>query len=161
MRRNIIEIDTFLKMYGLNKEIREEYLQINCLSSMKDYELETLNSLFLQLSPLLTIPTQKMGYLVDKSVRCGIKEQFDILRFANRTALNIELKYSIPKHGLPGILYQLRRHEHLLKNVCDAASAPNTKVPISATLRYISNIFSLGHNVSIHKVKYTSNALRM
>ena len=89
MRRNIIEIDTFLKMYGLNKEIREEYLQINCLSSMKDYELETLNSLFLQLSPLLTIPTQKMGYLVDKSVRCGIKEQFDILRFANRTALDL------------------------------------------------------------------------
>ncbi len=123
MRRNIIEIDTFLKMYGLNKEIREEYLQINCLSSMKDYELETLNSLFLQLSPLLTIPTQKMGYLVDKSVRCGIKEQFDILRFANRTALNIELKYSIPKHGLPGILYQLRRHEHLLKNVCDNVQA--------------------------------------
>ncbi|HEM3489975.1 TPA: DUF2075 domain-containing protein [Streptococcus suis] len=123
MKRNIIEIDTFLSVYAKNEKIKTEYLQINGLNSMKNYELETLNSLFLQLSPLLTTPVQKMGYLIDKSVRCGIKEQFDILRFSNRTALNIELKYSMPKHGLPGILYQLQRHEHLLKNVCDSVQA--------------------------------------
>ncbi|MCC9936074.1 hypothetical protein HK124_09570, partial [Streptococcus agalactiae] len=122
MKRNIIEIDTFLSLYNSSEEIKRGYLEINDLLSMKEHELQTLHSLFLKLSKFLSSPMQKMGYLIDESAECGIKEQFDVLRFSDNMALNIELKYSLPKHGLQGILYQLQRHEHLLKNIHDNVS---------------------------------------
>lgn len=122
MKRNIIEIDTFLSLYNSSEEIKRRYLEINDLLSMKEHELQTLHSLFLKLSKFLSSPMQKMGYLIDESAECGIKEQFDVLRFSDNMALNIELKYSLPKHGLQGILYQLQRHEHLLKNIHDNVS---------------------------------------
>ena len=118
MKRNIVEVDTFLRMYELDDELKRNYLQINGLDSMQRHELDTLNSLFKQLSPFLK-SSQKNGYFLDKSIKCGIQEQFDVLRFSGDSVINIELKYKIPKYGISGIFNQLQRHEHLLKNICE------------------------------------------
>lgn len=118
MKRNIVEVDTFLRMYELDDELKRNYLQINGLDSMQRHELDTLNSLFKQLSPFLK-SSQKNGYFLDKSIKCGIQEQFDVLRFSGDSVINVELKYKIPKYGISGIFNQLQRHEHLLKNICE------------------------------------------
>ena len=67
MKRNIVEVDTFLRMYELDDELKRNYLQINGLDSMQRHELDTLNSLFKQLSPFLKSSQKKVIFLIKVS----------------------------------------------------------------------------------------------
>lgn len=115
MKSGWINVDSFLSVFE-NKELLKSYLKVNSLSNMSVEELECCNSFFTQLRPLLSL-NQNFAYLFDQTVEDGFREQFDILRFAKNSILNVELKSQYPQDGLDGIYDQLDRHTYLLNTL--------------------------------------------
>lgn len=115
MKSGWINIESFLSVYE-NEELLKSYLKVNRLSSISDLEISCCNSFFTQLKLLLS-SKQKFGYLLDQTVEDGFREQFDILRFAKNSILNVELKSQYPHDGLDGIYDQLDRHTYLLNTL--------------------------------------------
>lgn len=58
--------------------------------------------------------SQKAGYILGFKIETGIREEFDVLRYSNKSILNIELKSDIPSKGLEPVRIQLLRHYFLL-----------------------------------------------
>lgn len=58
---------------------------------------------------------QKEGYFISTLIETGIREEFDILRFSDKSVLNIEVKREPPKNGISAIKDQLIRHNCLLR----------------------------------------------
>lgn len=115
MKSGWINIDSFISVFE-NEELLKSYLKVNRLSSISEKELKCCNSFFMQLKPHLSLK-QMFAYLLDQTVEDGFSEQFDILRFAKDSILNIELKSQYPKDGLDGIYDQLDRHTYLLNTL--------------------------------------------
>lgn len=115
MKSGWINVNSFLSVFE-NEELLKSYLKVNRLSSISEEELKCCNSFFKQLKPLLS-SKQLFGYLLDQTVEDGFREQFDILRFAKDSILNIELKSKYPQDGLYGIYDQLDRHTYLLNTL--------------------------------------------
>lgn len=115
MKSGWININSFLSVFE-NEELLKSYLKVNRLSSISEEELKCCNSFFMQLKPHLSLK-QLFAYLLDQTVEDGFREQFDILRFAKNSILNIELKSQYPQDGLDGIYDQLDRHTYLLNTL--------------------------------------------
>lgn len=115
MKSGWININSFLSVFE-NEELLKSYLKVNRLSSISEEELKCCNSFFMQLKPHLSLK-QLFAYLLDQTVEDGFREQFDILRFAKNSILNIELKSQYPQDGLDGIYDQLDRHKYLLNTL--------------------------------------------
>lgn len=115
MKSGWINVNSFLSVFE-NEELLKSYLKVNRLSNISKEELKCCNSFFMQLKPLLSLK-QLFAYLLDQTVEEGFREQFDILRFARDSILNVELKTQYPKDGLDGIYDQLDRHTYLLNTL--------------------------------------------
>lgn len=115
MKSGWINVNSFLSVFE-NEELLKSYLKVNRLSSISEEELKCCNSFFMQLKPFLS-SKQMFAYLLDQTVEDGFREQFDILRFAKDSILNVELKSQYPQDGLNGIYDQLDRHTYLLNTL--------------------------------------------
>lgn len=115
MKSGWINVDSFISAFE-SEELLNSYLKVNRLSSVSEVELKCCNSFFTQLKQYLSLK-QKFAYLLDQVVEDGFREQFDILRFANNSILNVELKSQYPQDGLDGIYDQLDRHTYLLNTL--------------------------------------------
>ncbi|EOS7724706.1 DNA/RNA helicase domain-containing protein [Enterococcus hirae] len=87
-------------------------------SSISDEEVTDFFSLLTNknLLNLLNIEQSK-GYFFNYTIKSGIREQFDILRFSIDKVLNIELKSQLPAKGLDQIKNQLIRHKFVLSTL--------------------------------------------
>ena len=112
MKTGWINIDSFLAAYK-SGELLVNYLKVNKISTIEEHEIDCFYAFSKHLSPLLN-NKQKFGYLLDQESGDNFKEQFDVLRFANGSVLNIELKSSMPDGGRDEIFDQLDRHTYLL-----------------------------------------------
>ncbi|QPH99830.1 DUF2075 domain-containing protein [Campylobacter concisus] len=81
---------------------------------MSDSEVESICSFFMEISSHLS-HMQKEGYFISTLIETGIREEFDILRFSDKSVLNIEVKREPPKNGISAIKDQLIRHNCLLR----------------------------------------------
>lgn len=108
--------ETQLKVSFVNLLNHNNNDESNNNNSTADGELNDLVSLIENILPLLE-DSQKEGYLFDFSLKDGINEQFDILRFSEDEILNIELKRCLPEGGLVDILNQLKRHHYILSSL--------------------------------------------
>jgi len=81
---------------------------------MSDSEIENICLFCKKLSHFLS-HMQKEGYFLSTLIETGIREEFDILRFSDKTILNIEIKRELPKDGISAIKNQLIRHKYLLE----------------------------------------------
>lgn len=115
------DIDTFLSIVGTNDaELIESYIRLidndyvfPDKPSIKKAELSGIYDLFSIIAEHLTF-NQKQSFFCSVKNVSALVEQFDILRFSEKSVLNIEIKSRFPKDGLEGIKYQLLRHRHML-----------------------------------------------
>lgn len=98
-----------------SSEIFDSYKRINDMSTIANHELGDILKVSKQIVSLAQTKEQLYGYIFDKTVTVTIREQFDILRFSEKSILNIELKSRAKP--LPEILDQLVRHHYLLSCV--------------------------------------------
>lgn len=102
--RNDRLISSFLKLINNSDD-----------SQVSIEELEDFYSM-INLNDLLPVmnPEQHNGYYFNYTVKTGIREQFDVLRFSENSVLNIELKSELPKYEYSAIKNQLIRHKFIL-----------------------------------------------
>lgn len=100
-------LKSFLKMYhycyytknGISRDDRELKALYNLVEILKG------KNEYLKLS----------GFFLGYKINNNIDEEFDLLRFNERSVLNIELKSEIPKKGMKKVEEQLKRHRYVLK----------------------------------------------
>ena len=109
---NIIEFDdsNFLNLFL--KSIDYNYSYSKDKPSLIN-EIEDYYNLFKLIIHKLR-PSQKNGYFFGYKIPKGISEEFDILRFGNNYAMNIEIKSQLPIGGLELIRNQLIRHKYVI-----------------------------------------------
>ncbi len=111
----MVDLDTLISVLSSDEGVKKAYLELHRFGKKGMEEA----SQFVQLMKLvhgekrLTID-KRCGYFVNSTILNGIREQFDVLRFSERSILNIELKNQVPSEGLDGIKDQLIRHKMLL-----------------------------------------------
>lgn len=81
--------------------------------SIKEMELKGIYKLFTFIFEHLTFD-QKQSYFCSTKNVSGLIEQFDILRFSEKSVLNIEIKSELPKKGLEGVKKQILKHKQML-----------------------------------------------
>lgn len=102
-------MNSFLRIYNPNYNVIKEKI------SLAPEEISDFVVLVNKLAETKQLTmNQKNGYILGYQANSGIREQFDILRFSEKSILNIELKSKLPKNGLPEIKNQLIRHKLLL-----------------------------------------------
>lgn len=136
--------------YKLNKNNNLNYQEIQDFSNLFDQIVNQLDMV------------QMDGYFFNSSFEHGIREQFDVLRFCEKSILNIELKSQLPMSGIDEVRNQLVRHKYMLElfddlsvhvftyvsqtnelyTLRDSDEQELIKVPISTLISYIDKNYS-------------------
>ena len=96
-----------------NNELIDDFLRINNLK-LKAHELSGFLLVLQHLFEVGVNGKKASGYYINLSCSNLMQEEFDLLRFANRSILNIEIKSALPAKGITN---QMQRHMHLLKTL--------------------------------------------
>jgi len=115
-------VDSLIQIFdSKNKDLRRSLFKLVDGSfsfkrdkGMSDSEMDSICLFFIEISLHLS-HMQKEGYFISTLIEAGIREEFDILRFSNKSVLNVEVKSELPKDGISAIRDQLIRHNCLLK----------------------------------------------
>lgn len=115
-------LDSFISMYNSdNADFKKSFLKlINNSEENKitEDEVSDFSNLLMKNNLLNVINMeQSKGYFFNYTIKSGIREQFDVLRFSNDKVLNIELKSQLPSKGLEQIKNQLIRHKFVLSTL--------------------------------------------
>lgn len=115
-------LDSFISMYNSNNaDFKKSFLKlINNSEENKitEDEVSDFSNLLMKNNLLNVINMeQSKGYFFNYTIKSGIREQFDVLRFSNDKVLNIELKSQLPSKGLEQIKNQLIRHKFVLSTL--------------------------------------------
>ncbi len=96
-----------------NNELINDFLRINGIK-LKAHEFSGFRLTLQHLFEAGVNGKKASGYYIGLLCSNLMQEEFDILRFTNRSILNIEIKSSMPAKG---IINQMQRHMHLLKTL--------------------------------------------
>jgi hypothetical protein len=115
-------LDSFISMYNSKStSFRESFLKL--INNSEDdriskEEVTGFSSLLVNKNLLELLNTeQSKGYFFNYTIKAGIREQFDVLRFSPERVVNIELKSQLPSKGLASIKNQLIRHKFILSTL--------------------------------------------
>lgn len=115
-------LDSFISMYNSEDPVfKNSFLKLinnSEESSISEEEVTDFANL-LSIKNLLALLNieQSNGYFFNYTIKSGIREQFDVLRFSIDKVLNIELKSQLPEEGLKKIRNQLVRHKFILSTL--------------------------------------------
>lgn len=154
------DIDTFISILNSkNDDLIESYVRMidndyyfPNKPSIKIKELVGIYKLFTFISSHLTF-SQKQSYFCSTKNTSGLIEQFDILRFSEKSILNIEIKSELPKKGLDGVKEQMLKHRQMLSllnkqvNVYSYIANTNTLYSIQDNVLEIVNLNQLVSNI--------------
>lgn len=117
-----INLKSFIEVYeNHNKDLINSYLKLINNSDDSEISMEEVKDLYsmLKLNDITTILElgQQNGYFLNYTIKTGIREQFDVLRFSEDSVLNIELKSQLPKNEYEDIRNQLIRHKFILNTL--------------------------------------------
>lgn len=115
-------LDSFISMsQSTDIEFRKSFLKLINNSDddmIKETEVNDFVSLLTVEGFLELLNTeQSKGYFFNYTIKTGIREQFDVLRFSPEKIVNIELKSQLPSKGLVSIKKQLIRHKFILNTL--------------------------------------------
>lgn len=117
-----VNLDTFIDVFETNdSDLKKSFKKIINNSDddmISDTEMNDFYMLLVKKKFLSLLSSEKkMGYFFNHTIKSGIREQFDVLRFSGDTVINIELKSQPPSKGIKGIKNQLIRHKFILSTL--------------------------------------------
>lgn len=115
-------LDSFISMNSSsNINFKKSFLKLINNSEESEItgdEVSDFSNLLMNYTLLKGLNTeQSKGYFFNYTIKSGIREQFDVLRFSSDKVLNIELKSQLPDKGLIQIKNQLIRHKFVLSTL--------------------------------------------
>ncbi|HBI1562037.1 TPA: DUF2075 domain-containing protein [Enterococcus faecalis] len=143
-------LDSFISMYSSdNTNFKKSFLKLinnSEDSKITEDEVSDFSNLLMNNNLLKVLNMeQSKGYFFNYTIKSGIREQFDVLRFSNDKVLNIELKSQLPAKGLDQIKNQLIRHKFVLSTL-------NKKIICCTYVTTENKIYLLTENNTLEEI---------